>query len=76
MKACYICGEQEDVTPWTHPVDGKEFSMCGYCLQTIVGVCGECNGILSKLDPIGVNNEGKRICYKCSAAHDMADDGD
>lgn len=74
MKSCYICGDTEDVTPWMHPSDQIEYPLCGYCLQSVVGICAECNSILSKLDPIGINHEGKRICYKCSAAHDMADD--
>ena len=48
--------------------------LCSYCLNAVVGVCAECSAILVKLDPIGINSEGKRICYKCSAMHDMADD--
>ena len=74
MKSCYICAETEDISTWEHPIKKTEYALCGYCLQSIVGVCAECSAILSKLDPIGVNHDGKRICYKCSAAHDMADD--
>jgi len=74
MKSCQICGETEDITLWEHPSDKTEVAICGYCRKTVVGVCAECSSILSKLDPIGINHEGKRICYKCSAAHDMADD--
>lgn len=74
MKICFICNETEGVSEWNHPVDGRGYHFCGYCLKTIVGVCAECNGILSRLDPIGVNNEGQRICYKCSSAHDMEED--
>ncbi|MEW6108137.1 MAG: hypothetical protein AB1632_03060 [Nitrospirota bacterium] len=74
MKACYICHDTEDISSWKHPVSGQEYVLCNYCLKTIVGVCAECDSILSKLDPIGINNEGQRICYKCSAMHDMADD--
>ncbi len=74
MKTCYFCNEAGDISIWEHPVNGEEYAFCGYCLKSIVGVCAECSNILSKLDPIGINNEGQRICYKCSAAHDMADD--
>ena len=74
MKACYFCNETEDIHAWEHPETNAEYAFCGYCLRTIIGVCAECKSILSKLDPVGINSEGKRICYKCSAAHDMADD--
>lgn len=74
MKACYICNETEDTSEWIHPENGTKYVFCDYCRQTIVGVCAECSGILSRLDPIGVNAEGQRICYKCSATHDMAED--
>ena len=74
MKACYFCHETEDTSVWQHPEDGTEYVFCGYCLQSILGVCAECGNILSRLDPIGINGEGQRICYKCSAAHDMAED--
>ncbi len=74
MKSCYFCQEEGDLKSWIHPENGSEYAFCGYCLKSIVGVCAECGGILSKLDPIGINNEGKRICYKCSAMHDMAED--
>jgi hypothetical protein len=74
MKACYICQETEDLSAWKHPGTGADYFFCGYCLNTVVGACAECDGILSKLDPIGVNNDGERICYKCSAMHDMEED--
>jgi hypothetical protein len=74
MKSCYICNETEDVSAWTHPENGNEYALCSYCLNSVVGVCAECSAILVKLDPIGINNDGQRICYKCSAMHDMADD--
>lgn len=74
MKSCYICNETEDVSAWTHPENGTEYALCNYCLKSVVGVCAECSAILVKLDPIGINNDGQRICYKCSAMHDMADD--
>ena len=74
MKRCYLCHETEDVSEWEHPENGTRYLFCGYCRQSIIGVCGECSSILSKFDPIGVNAEGKRICYKCSALHDMAED--
>lgn len=74
MKPCYLCNDTKDISVWEHPDTRAEYTLCGYCRQTIIGVCGECSAILSKLDPIGINHEGKRICYKCSAAHDMADD--
>ncbi len=74
MRACYFCNETEGISPWIHPGNGTEYVFCAYCLKTIIGVCAECGSILSKLDPIGVNNDGQRICYKCSAAHDMAED--
>ncbi len=74
MKACYFCQETEDIQEWEHPENGTKYVFCGYCLRTIMGVCAECGAILSRLDPIGVNADGQRICYKCSAAHDMAED--
>lgn len=74
MKACYFCNEKDDLSSWRHPGDGTEYIFCDGCLRTIVGVCAECGAILSKMDPIGINGEGQRICYKCSAAHDMAED--
>jgi len=74
MKRCYVCHETEDVSEWEHPVNGSKYIFCGYCLQSIIGVCAECSSILSRFDPIGVNSEGQRICYKCSAIHDMAED--
>jgi len=74
MNSCFICQEKENLSSWKHPESKEEYLFCSYCLNTIVGVCAECSSILSKLDPIGVNNDGKRICYKCSAMHDMADD--
>jgi hypothetical protein len=76
MKACYFCNETDDIHIWKHPVDGGEYAFCAYCLKSIIGVCAECDSILSRLDPIGVNSDGRRICYKCSAAHDMALDED
>ncbi len=53
-----------------------EANTCSAVIASMLssGVCAECSAILVKLDPIGINNEGKRICYKCSAMHDMADD--
>ncbi len=75
MKACYFCHETEDTSVWQHPEDGTEYIFCSYCCQSIIGVCAECSSILSRLDPIGINSEGQRICYKCSASHDMAEDG-
>ena len=74
MKSCHICNDTEDVSSWRHPEDGSEYMLCGYCLNAVIGVCAECSAILVKLDPIGINSEGKRICYKCSAMHDMSDD--
>ena len=74
MKTCHVCGETESVTLWMHPENGTGYYLCPYCLSSLVGVCAECDALLVKLDPIGVNKEGKRICYKCSAMHDMADD--
>ena len=74
MKACYLCNETEDVHPWKHPENGTEYFFCSGCMGTIVGVCSECGAVLSRMDPIGINGEGQRICYKCSAAHDMAED--
>ena len=74
MSVCFICNDTEGCSPWVHPVNGAEYILCSYCRGTVVGVCAECEAILSKLDPIGINKEGRRICYKCSAAHDMADD--
>jgi hypothetical protein len=74
MKPCHICGDTEDISLWRHPEDGSELMLCGYCLNSVMGVCAECSSILVKLDPIGINQDGKRICYKCSAMHDMADD--
>ncbi len=74
MKLCYICNEKEDIYSWNHPESGKEYFFCGYCLKTIMGVCAECNNIITGLEPSGVNKDGKRICYKCSAIHDMAED--
>lgn len=74
MKACYICQESEDIHPWKHPSSADEYLFCGYCLKSIIGVCAECTGILSKLDPIGINSDGQRICYKCSAMHDLSAD--
>ncbi len=74
MKACYFCQETEDIVEWEHPETGAKYILCSGCMQAIVGICAECGNILSKFDPIGVNAEGQRICYKCSAAHDMAED--
>ena len=74
MKKCYICHEVEDLCGWKHPVSEAEYSFCSYCMKSIIGVCAECDNILSRLDPIGVNNDGDRICYKCSAMHEMAED--
>ena len=74
MKSCHICNETEDVSSWKHPESGDEYLLCGYCLNAVVGVCVECSSILVKLDPIGINKDGQRICYKCSAMHDMAED--
>ncbi len=74
MKACYFCQEKDELEDWVHPETGVRLYFCGYCFRTIVGVCAECGNILSKLDPIGVNENGQRICYKCSATHDMAED--
>ena len=74
MKSCYICNETEDVSSWKHPESGDEYPLCSYCLKAVVGVCAECSAILVKLDPIGINKDGQRICYKCSAMHDMAED--
>lgn len=74
MKSCHICNETEAVSAWKHPENNSEYMLCGYCLNSVVGVCAECGAILVKLDPIGINNDGQRICYKCSAMHDMADD--
>lgn len=74
MKKCYVCHEVEDLCRWKHPVSEAEYSFCGYCMKSIIGVCAECDAILSRLDPIGVNNDGNRICYKCSAMHEMAED--
>lgn len=74
MKVCYFCNETEDLSAWRHPVDGVEYTFCEYCHKSIIGVCAECNNILSRMDPVGINNDGRRICYKCSAAHDMAED--
>ncbi len=74
MKACYFCHETEGTSVWQHPEDGTEYIFCSYCLQSIIGVCAECGSVLSRLDPIGINSEGQRICYKCSASHDMAED--
>jgi hypothetical protein len=74
MKACYFCNETEDLSSWEHPESGTEYVFCAGCMRTVVGVCAECGAVLSKMDPIGINGEGKRICYKCSAAHDMAED--
>ncbi len=75
MKRCYLCNEAEDTAEWHHPESGATYFFCRYCLKSIMGVCAECSSILSKFDPIGVNSEGRRICYKCSALHDMAEDG-
>ncbi len=74
MKQCFFCNETEDVSQWDHPVNGSRYFFCGYCRNSIVGVCAECSAVLSKFDPIGINREGKRICYKCSARHDMEDE--
>jgi len=74
MKACFICQDTEGTSSWVHPTKGREYTLCSYCLQSLMGVCAECESILTRFDPIGINAEGKRICYKCSAAHDMADD--
>ncbi len=74
MNICYICQETEDIHPWKHPVNNQEYHFCGYCLKSIIGACAECNNILSRMDPIGINNDGQRICYKCSATHEMAED--
>lgn len=74
MKICYICQESEDIHPWKHPESHKEYFFCGYCLKSIIGICAECSSILSKMDPTGINKDGQRICYKCSAMHDLADD--
>ncbi len=74
MKSCYICSESEEVCSWKHPESDNEYMLCSYCLNSVVGVCAECSAILVKLDPIGINKDGLRICYKCSAMHDMADD--
>ena len=74
MKSCHICNETEGISLWRHPEDKSEYMLCSYCLNAVIGVCAECSAILVKLDPIGINHEGKKICYKCSAMHDMADD--
>jgi hypothetical protein len=74
MRACFICQDTEETSTWIHPNNGTVYILCSYCLQSLMGVCAECDAILTRLDPIGVNAEGKRICYKCSAAHDMAED--
>lgn len=74
MNSCFICQDKEKLSAWKHPESGEEYLFCSYCFNTVIGVCAECSSILSKLDPIGVNNDGKRICYKCSAMHDMHDD--
>ncbi len=74
MKACYFCQETDELEDWVHPETGLRLFFCGDCFRTIVGLCAECGNILSRLDPIGVNAEGQRICYKCSAVHDMAED--
>lgn len=74
IRQCFFCNESQGVSEWQHPESGAKYLFCEYCLQSVVGICSECGGILSKFDPIGVNNEGERICYKCSAAHDMAED--
>jgi hypothetical protein len=74
MKFCHICNDTENITDWRHPVSGDGYMFCSYCFNTVIGVCPECNAILSKLDPIGINSNGEKICYKCSAVHDMAED--
>ena len=66
--------ETKDISEWVHPDSGERFTFCDYCLKSVVGACAECGSVLSKFDPIGVNKEGKRICYKCSAVHDMEED--
>ena len=65
MKTCHLCRETKDLEEWRHPETGVAYVFCGYCLESIIGVCAGCGEVLSKLNPIRINRMGEKICHRC-----------
>jgi len=71
---CVFCHDRIDIVSWKHPVTGKDYNVCSFCARSIIGVCHRCNEILVNVDRYGVDEKGYKMCSKCAAASELADE--